>query len=128
MFGGSETTPGGRALKFFSSVRMEVRKIETIKNGESPVGIKIRAKIIKNKCAMPFRHTELELLFNDGISYESDLINIALDRGIIEKNGAWYSMDNEKIAQGKDNIRLMIKDAGPVRSRLEQLVKAACAV
>ncbi len=128
MFGGSETTPGGRALKFFSSVRMEVRKIETIKNGESPVGIKIRAKIIKNKCAMPFRHTELELLFNDGISYESDLINIALDRGIIEKNGAWYSMDNEKIAQGKDNIRLMIKDGGPVRSRLEQLVKAACAV
>ena len=127
MFGGSETTPGGRALKFFSSVRMEVRKIETLKNGDSPVGIKIRAKIIKNKCAMPFKQTELELLFNDGISYESDLINLAVERGILEKNGAWYSMDNEKIGQGKDNIRLLIKDAGPLRDKIEQKVKAAIA-
>lgn len=125
MFGGSETTPGGRALKFFSSVRMEVRKIETIKNGDSPVGIRIRAKIIKNKCAMPFRHAELELLFNDGISYESDLINIAIDRGIIEKSGAWYSLGDEKIGQGKDNIRLLIKEAGPLRDEIEKKVKAA---
>lgn len=125
IFGGSETTPGGRALKFFSSIRMEVRKIETLKNGENPVGIKIRAKIIKNKCAMPFKQTELELLFNDGISYESDLINIAVERGILEKNGAWYSMDNEKIGQGKDNVRLLIKDACPLRDRIEQKVKAA---
>lgn len=124
MFGGGETTPGGRALKFFSSVRIEVRKIETIKNADNPVGIKIRAKIIKNKCAMPFKCAELELLFNDGISYESDLINLAIDKGIIEKSGAWYSFEEEKIGCGRENIRSLLKENIAIKEKIERKVLA----
>lgn len=124
-FGSSETTPGGRALKFFSSVRMDIRKIDILKNAEIPVGLKTRVKITKNKCAMPFKTAELDLLFNEGISYEGDLIDMAISRGIMEKNGAWYSYANEKIGQGKENTRIFLKGNAVVCRELETLVRSA---
>lgn len=124
-FGSSETTPGGRALKFFSSVRMDIRKIDILKNAETPVGLKTRVKITKNKCAMPFKTAELDLLFSEGISYEGDLIELAVNRGIMEKSGAWYSYANEKIGQGKENTRMFLKDNAAICHELETLVRSA---
>lgn len=108
-YGSSETTPGGRALKFFSSVRLDIRKTEVIKNGDSPIGIRTRVKVTKNKCSMPFKVAELELLFNEGISYEGDLIDMAMSHGIIEKSGAWYSIGAERIGQGRESARSFLK-------------------
>lgn len=124
-YGGGETTPGGRALKFFASVRMDIRKIDVLKNSESAVGLRTRVKITKNKCAMPFRTAELDLLFNEGISRESDLIDAAIDRGIIEKAGAWYSYGNEKIGQGRENIRIFLRGNSEVRDEIEGRVRSA---
>ncbi|MEZ7893100.1 MAG: recombinase RecA [Candidatus Wallbacteria bacterium] len=124
MFGNSETTPGGRALKFFSSIRLEVRKIEVIKNAETPAGIKVRVKVTKNKCAMPFKSAELDLMFNEGFSAEADMIELALAQGVIEKNGAWYSFDKERIGQGRENIKCFLKQNEQIFRQIEQKVKA----
>jgi len=130
-YGSSETTPGGRALKFFSSVRLDIRKIEVIKSGEQPIGIKTRVKVTKNKCSMPFKTAELELLFNEGISYEGDLIDMAINHGIIEKSGAWYSMGAERIGQGRENIRSYLKEntalCGNIETQLREIISKGCA-
>ena len=101
MFGNPETTPGGRALKFYSSIRIDIRRIETLKKGVEVSGIKSRIKIVKNKVAPPFRFTELEIKFGEGISYEADLIDLATNYDIIEKSGTWYFYSDQKNGSGK---------------------------
>ncbi len=105
MFGSPETTPGGRALKFYSSVRIDMRRIESIKNGTDNIGNRVRVKIVKNKVAPPFREAEVEIFFGEGISKESSLIEAAVNFNVIEKSGSWFTYGAERIGQGKDNVR-----------------------
>src|SRR6202166_2828538 len=109
MFGNPETTTGGNALKFYSSVRMDIRRIGAIKNGEEVVGNQTRVKVVKNKVAPPFRETEFEIMYGQGISHEGELIEIGSMHGIIEKSGSWYSYKGERIGQGKDNARVFLQ-------------------
>jgi len=110
MFGNPETTPGGRALKFYASVRLDVRRVETIKNGDEMVGSRTRIKVAKNKVAPPFKTAELDIIYGEGISLESSVLNLGVQMGIIKKSGAWFSYNDERIGQGKDNARLYLKN------------------
>ncbi len=110
MFGSPETTPGGRALKFYSSVRLDVRRIETLKNGADMIGNRTRIKVAKNKVAPPFKKAEFDIFYGEGISAESSVINLGTEMGIIKKSGSWFYYGDERIAQGKDNARLYLKD------------------
>lgn len=110
MYGSPETTPGGRALKFYASVRIDVRRIGAIKDGETIIGNRTRAKVVKNKMAPPFRETEFDILFDAGISTEADLLDYAASSGIVERVGAWYSFGGQRIGQGRDNARQFLKD------------------
>src|SRR5258705_13740798 len=105
MFGNPETTPGGRALKFYASVRIDVRRIETIKQGTESVGVRTRAKVVKNKLAPPFRDAEFDVIYGEGISKAGTLLDAAVDQGIVEKSGTWYSLKNERIGQGRENAK-----------------------
>ena len=107
-FGNSETQPGGKALKFYSSVRMDIRRIETVKDGDLPVANKVRVKVVKNKCARPFMSAEFCLYFGEGISRESELIDLGVARGVVRKSGAWYTYDGEQLGQGKERARLAL--------------------
>jgi len=107
-FGNSETQPGGKALKFYSSVRMDIRRIETVKNGTEPVANKVRVKVVKNKCARPFRSAEFALYFGEGISREAELVDLGVDRGVLRKSGAWYTYNGKQLGQGSDNARLAL--------------------
>jgi recombination protein RecA len=109
MFGNPETTPGGRALKFYASVRLDVRRIETIKNGDEMVGNRTRIKVAKNKVAPPFKTAEFEIIYGEGISLESSILNLGVQMNIIKKSGSWFSYNDERIGQGKDNVRLYLK-------------------
>jgi len=109
MFGNPETTPGGRALKFYASVRLDVRRVETIKNGDEMVGSRTRIKVAKNKVAPPFKTAEFDIIYGEGISLESSVLNLGVQMGIIKKSGAWFSYNDERIGQGKDNARLYLK-------------------
>ena len=109
MFGNPETTPGGRALKFYSTIRLDVRRAEQIKNGENVVGNRTVIKVVKNKVAPPFKTANVEIMYGEGISKESEVIDLATQFNIIDKSGAWYSYNGEKIGQGKENVRLMLK-------------------
>jgi recombination protein RecA len=125
MFGNPETTTGGNALKFYSSVRLEVRKIETIEKGEEEaVGNRVRVKVVKNKVAPPFRKVELEIMFGKGISASASLIDAAVKYDIIDKKGAWYTYGEEKIGQGKENAKLYIEQNPDLAARIEALVRA----
>jgi recombination protein RecA len=110
MFGNPETTPGGRALKFYSSIRLDVRRLGTIKDGQETIGARTRAKIVKNKVAAPFKEAMFDILFKEGISKESSLVDVALEQGVIAKSGAWFSYKNEHIGQGRENARKFLKE------------------
>ena len=110
MFGNPETTPGGRALKFYSSIRMEIRRITSLKDGGEMVGSRVRVKVVKNKVAPPFKQTEFDIMYGQGISYEGDVLDLAVSGDIVEKTGAWYSFEDTKIGQGRENSKTYLKD------------------
>jgi recombination protein RecA len=125
MFGSPETTTGGNALKFYSSVRLDVRRIAAIKEGENVVGNRTRVKVVKNKVAPPFRQAEFDIIYNEGISREGDLLDLGVEDGIVEKSGSWYSYGDERIGQGRENARRFLKDNPEVASRIQEQVYAA---
>ncbi len=124
MFGNPETTPGGLALKFHSSVRMDIRRIESIKQAEQHIGNRVRVKVLKNKMAPPFRDAEFEIIFGQGISYVGDLLDLAVEHNVIEKTGAWFSMGGERLGQGRENVREMLKANPDLLAQVEKQVKA----
>jgi recombination protein RecA len=119
MFGNPETTTGGRALKFYSSVRVDVRRIASIKDGDTVVGNRTKAKVVKNKVAPPFREAEFDILYGEGISKEGDLLDIAVEKNIVEKSGAWFSFQGERLGQGRENARMFLKEHHDYRGRIE---------
>ncbi|KTD65752.1 recombinase RecA [Legionella spiritensis] len=124
MFGNPETTTGGNALKFYASVRLDIRRVGSIKKGDEILGSETRVKVVKNKVAPPFRTTDFDILYNEGISRESEVINLGTQLGLIEKSGAWYSYQQEKIGQGKDNVRLYLKEHPEITATLEKQIRA----
>ncbi len=125
MFGNPETTTGGKALKFYSSVRIDIRRIAAIKDGDVVTGSRTRVKIVKNKVAAPFREAEFDILYGEGISREGDLLDLASNNNIIEKSGSWYSYKGERIGQGRENARQFLKDNKDVMARLDTEVRKA---
>jgi recombination protein RecA len=125
MFGNPETTTGGRALKFYSSVRVDIRRIASIKEGERVVGNRTKVKIVKNKLAAPFREAEFDILYGEGISKEGDLVDVAAERGILEKSGAWFSFAGERIGQGRENAKQFLRENPDIRQKLELEVRKA---
>jgi recombination protein RecA len=125
MFGNPETTSGGNALKFYSSVRLDIRRIAALKDGDSVVGNRTRVKVVKNKVAPPFRQAEFDILYNEGISIEGDLLDLGVDEGIVEKSGSWYSYNDERIGQGRENARQFLKDNPDTREHLANAVYTA---
>jgi recombination protein RecA len=129
MFGNPETTTGGNALKFYSSVRMDIRRIGAIKKGDEIVGNETRVKVVKNKLAPPFKQAEFQILYGEGISREGELIDLGVKHGIVEKSGAWYSYGEDRIGQGKENVREFLKQnpdiAADIDSRLRALLLPA---
>ena len=123
MFGNPETTTGGRALKFYSSVRLDVRKIETLKQNGEVIGNRTRVKIVKNKVAPPFREAEFDILFGKGISTEGDLVDLASNAGIIQKSGAWFSYEGNKIGQGRENAKQFLLDNPEIREEVDRRVR-----
>jgi recombination protein RecA len=123
MFGSPETTPGGRALKFYSSVRLDVRRIETLKDGTDAVGNRVRVKVVKNKVAPPFRQAEFDIIYGEGISKEGSLIDVGVEEAIIRKAGAWYTYDGEQLGQGKEKARLFLKENLDIAQEIEKKVK-----
>lgn len=123
MFGNPETTTGGNALKFYASVRLDIRRVGSIKKGEEILGNETRVKVVKNKLAPPFRVTDFDILYNEGISRESELISIGVQLNIIEKSGAWYSYKQEKIGQGKDNVRQYLKENPAISAEIEKRIR-----
>jgi len=123
MFGNPETTPGGRALKFYSSVRIELRRIGSLKDGDAVIGNRVRAKIQKNKVAAPFRNAEFDILFESGISREGDVLDLAIGEQLVEKSGAWFSYGDIRLGQGRENARQFLKDNTDVMQELEQKVR-----
>ena len=110
MFGNPETTTGGRALKFYASVRIDIRRIGAIKEGDVVVGSRTRVKVVKNKMAPPFREAEFDLIYNQGISYEGDLLDLAVEKRLLEKSGAWFAYKGERLGQGRENAKLFIRE------------------
>jgi recombination protein RecA len=119
MFGNPETTTGGRALKFYSSIRLDIRRIQSIKEGDRVIGSRTRAKVVKNKVASPFREAEFDIIYGEGISREGDLIDLGVDQGILEKSGTWISFGGERLGQGRDNARLFLKEHTDIRGKIE---------
>ncbi|MBT4317513.1 MAG: recombinase RecA [Candidatus Marinimicrobia bacterium] len=124
MFGNPETTPGGRALKFYTSVRMDIRRIATIKDGQDAIGNRTRVKVVKNKVAAPFKQTEFDIMYNQGISYEGDILDLALQGNIIEKMGSWFSYGDMKIGQGRENSKQYLSDNDDMRKEVVTKVKS----
>lgn len=123
MFGNPETTPGGRALKFYASVRLDVRKGEALKNGADVVGNRVKVKVAKNKVAPPFRTCEFDILYGEGISKEGTLLDLAVEQNIIKKSGAWFSYDDSKIGQGRENARLFLKDNPDIAAKIDSIIR-----
>jgi recombination protein RecA len=123
MFGNPETTTGGRALKFYSTIRLEIRKKEQLKLGDGVVGNRTTIKVVKNKVAPPFRSCEADIMYGEGVSREGEIVDLASEAGIMEKTGAWYSYNGEKLGQGKENVKLLLKENTELRDELEQKVR-----
>ena len=123
MFGNPETTTGGRALKFFSSIRLDVRRVETLKQGGEMVGNHTRIKVVKNKVAPPFKQAEFDIMFGTGISKEGDILDLAADCGIVNKSGAWYAYNGDKIGQGRENAKLFLKEHTDICDEIEKKVR-----
>ena len=123
MFGNPETTTGGRALKFYATMRVDIRRIQAIKEGDRVIGSRTRAKIVKNKVAAPFREAEFDILYGEGISREGDLIDLGVDKGVLEKSGTWISYAGERMGQGRDNARVFLKEHKDVRDKLEAALR-----
>jgi recombination protein RecA len=119
MFGNPETTAGGRALKFYASVRLDIRRIQTLKEGDQAIGNRTKVKVVKNKVAAPFREAEFDILYNEGISREGEIIDFALDKGVIQRSGTWFSFGEERIGQGRENARLFIREHADIRAQIE---------
>jgi len=126
MFGNPETTTGGMALKFYASVRMDVRKIETIKKNNIVSGARIRVKIVKNKMAPPFKKAEFDILFNEGISQAGSLIDMGVDCGVIDKKGTWFSFNGNRLGQGRESVRDELRSKPDLASEIERLILQRC--
>ena len=124
MYGNPEVTTGGRALKFYASVRLDVRRGEQLKNGSTPIGNRTKIKVVKNKVAPPFRTAEFDLLYGEGISKEGSILDMAVERDIIHKSGAWFSYKDERISQGRENTRLYLKEHPEVCEEIEEAIRA----
>ncbi|MBB3125955.1 recombination protein RecA [Paenibacillus rhizosphaerae] len=125
MFGNPETTPGGRALKFYSSVRLDVRRIESIKMGNDVVGNRTRIKVVKNKVAPPFKQAEIDIMYGEGISKEGSIIDIGTELDIVNKSGAWYSYEGERLGQGRENAKQFLKENQPISEAIENKIREA---
>jgi len=123
MFGSPETTTGGKALKFYASVRLDVRRIETLKDGGEPVGNRTRVKVVKNKVAPPFKQAEFDILYGHGISREGSLIDMGVAQGIVRKSGAWYTYEGDQLGQGKENARKFLAENPDVANEIEKKIK-----
>jgi recombination protein RecA len=123
MFGNPETTTGGRALKFYSSIRLDIRRIQSIKEGDRVIGSRTRAKVVKNKVAAPFREAEFDILYGEGVSREGDLIDLGVEKNVLEKSGTWISFDGERLGQGRENARVFLKEHADVRGKIENLLR-----
>lgn len=123
IYGNPETTPGGRALKYFASVRLDVRKLEAIKNGAEVIGNKTRVKVVKNKVAPPFKEAEFDILYGQGISKEGNILDVAVNLDIIQKSGAWFSFEGERLGQGRDNVRKYMQDNPDFAKDIEEMVR-----
>ncbi len=122
-FGNPETTTGGNALKFYSSMRLDIRKVTALKQGQDVIGMRTRVKVVKNKVAPPFRETEFDIIFGEGISREGDILDLAAEKGILEKSGAWYSYKGERLGQGRDNTRVFLKENQDTLKEIEAAVR-----
>src|SRR5438309_1664343 len=127
MFGNPETQPGGRALKFYSSIRLDIRKVEVIKNGLDSIGARVKVKVVKNKVAPPFRAAEFDILFNEGISREGALIDAAIEWSILEKSGTWMSYGDQRLGQGRENVRNYLRENPSLSAEIEAKVRATAA-
>src|SRR5688500_9722780 len=123
MFGNPENTTGGRALKFYSSVRKDIRRIGAIKDGENVIGGRTRVKVVKNKMAPPFREAEFDVMYGEGISREGDLLDLAVEKRIIEKSGAWFAYAGERLGQGRENAKQFLKENPDIRQIIEDRVR-----
>jgi recombination protein RecA len=123
MFGNPETTTGGRALKFYASIRVDIRRIQAIKEGDRVVGNRTRAKVVKNKVAAPFREAEFDIIYGEGISREGDLIDLGVDKGILEKSGTWISFAGERMGQGRENARVFLREHQDIREKVETALR-----
>jgi len=128
MFGSPETTTGGKALKFYSSVRLDVRRIETLKGGTEAVGNRTRVKVVKNKVAPPFKQAEFDILYGEGISREGSLIDLGVESGLVKKSGAWYTYEGDQLGQGKENARVFLKDNPDLSDEVEKRLKEALGI
>jgi recombination protein RecA len=124
MFGSPETTTGGNALKFYASVRLDIRRTGSIKKGEEILGSETRVKVVKNKVAPPFKLAEFDIYYNEGISREGEILHLGVQLNLIEKSGAWYSYKGEKIGQGKDNVRMYFKENPKIAQEIEQIIRS----
>jgi recombination protein RecA len=123
MFGNPETTTGGRAMKFYASMRVDIRRIQAIKEGDKVVGSRTRAKVVKNKVAAPFREAEFDIVYGEGISREGDLIDLGVEKGVLEKSGTWISFGGERMGQGRENARIFLKENKDIRDKLENVLR-----
>jgi recombination protein RecA len=128
MFGNPETTTGGNALKFYASVRLDIRRIGSIKKGDEVIGSETRVKVVKNKVAPPFRQADFDILYGEGISREGEMIDLGVLHKVIEKSGAWYSYGTDRIGQGKDNVREFLKEHRDMSAEIEAKIRANAGV
>ncbi|MEX0886125.1 MAG: DNA recombination/repair protein RecA, partial [Phycisphaeraceae bacterium] len=125
MFGNPETTPGGRALKFYASVRIDIRRTASIKEGDQAVGNRTRARVVKNKIAPPFRDAEFDIMFNEGISASGDLLDLGVDTKVVQKSGAWFSFGDVRLGQGRENSKQFLRDNADLADEIKQQVLTA---